>query len=289
MPAEPPATIIREIPQPNTGGVGAVGLKVEVAGKHGGNLSYRPQYIIFSGKLKGDYVEIEVLAGEGSPTPSGGYAKWAHVQRPQRKALTVLEGYEPFTLTVPILFDAVRTNGVQEDIENKIQWLEWMAGRGNKQTKGFRDGTGKPPLIEIYASRGSERDSPLIAPYFQGGLKWFIDDIQWGEQYPQVMRSPGGARVRQAATVKLVEHVVDALASEPEQKTTGAKPFKTTHGLDTVKKLVSHYLVGRRSRLGEAVQATMKLNAHNKRVGSNPEKKLPAGTVIRIPEIYLEP
>ncbi len=157
--------------------------------------------------LGNDKQSIEVLADEAAPTPSTGYAKWAHIQRPQRKALTILEGYEPMTLTVPILFDAVRTNGLQEDCENEIQWLEWMGGRGIKYRKPYEAGVGKPPLIQVYAAEGNNRERPLIPKPFQTpNVKWFVDDIVFDE-HP--LRSPGGARIRQAAVVKLVEHVTD--------------------------------------------------------------------------------
>jgi hypothetical protein len=152
---------------------------------------------------------IEVLADEAAPTPSAGYAKWAHIPRPQRKALTVLEGYEPMTLTVPVLFDAVRENGFQEDVEDQIQWLEWMGGRGIKFVKSTEDGVGKPPLVEVYSAKGSERETPLVPKPFQTpNIKWFVDDLTFDE-HP--LRKSGGARIRQAVVVKLVEYVVDRL------------------------------------------------------------------------------
>ena len=118
-------------------------------------LLYRKQYVIFEAQVTAPFVSVEVLAGDGAPTPSGGYAKWAHIPRPQRTAITVFEGYEPMTLSVPVLFDAVRQNGVREDVENQIQWLEWMAGRGIKHHEPFKVGEGRPPLLQIYAANGS--------------------------------------------------------------------------------------------------------------------------------------
>lgn len=280
-----PPRVVSQEAQPVTGSSSAsLGLTINTAGA----LSYRAQYIVFAGELNHELVELEVLAGEGSPTPSAGYAKWLRIPRPQRKALTILEGYEPFVLNVPIMFDAVRGNGLQEDVEDKIQWLEWMAGRGIKRTKGFTPGLGKPPLVSVYSAIGNERAVPLIPKPFQTpNLKWFVEDIEWATKYPEVMRSRGGARIRQAATVKLVEYVVDPVLPQ-EPKEGASKTFKISSGYRSVRSLVAHHLVGSRSRLGEAVAATIKLNKGNRKIGTNPEKHLPVGTPIKIPSKYLQ-
>lgn len=266
--------IIRTFPQPITGSGGAEAEQP----------LNRTGYIIFRGELGEQKQIVEVLAGEAAPTPSGGYAKWARVPRPQRKSLTILEGYEPMTLTVPVLFDAVRGNGVREDVENQIQKLEWMAGRGVKYRQPYEAGVGKPPLVVVYSAKGEQRETPLIPKPFQTpNIKWYVDDLTWDE-HP--LRSPGGARIRQACVVKLVEYVVDAL-SPGGPRTAAFKTFHTTGSLNTVRKLVAHYLAGSRSRLGEAVSATVKLNGFNRAIGTNPEKKLKSNTAIRIPTKYL--
>ncbi len=241
----------------------------------------RPQYVIFQGRLGSQEHFIEVLAGEAGATPSAGYAKWARVPRPQRKALTIHEGYEPMALTVPVRFDAVRNNGVREDVEDQIQWLEWMGGRG---IKPGAQGVGQPPLVVVYAAKGAEREVPLIPKPFQtANIKWFVDDLIFDAN---PLRSAGGARIRQDCEVRLVEHVVDPVI--PGGPTSTAyKTFKTTGSLNTLKKLVAHYLHGSRSRLAEAVRETVKANAFNRKIGTNPEKHLAVGTHIRIPEKFL--
>ncbi len=263
------------------------------AGSIGGNLSFRPGYIIFVGELLGEIVELEVLAAEAAPTPSAGYAKWMHIPRPQRKALTILEGYEPFTLTVPVLFDAVRAGeGKQhagEDVEDKIQWLEWMGGRGIKQTAGFQAGVGKPPLIQVYSAGGasSEREFPLIpAPFQTQNIKWFIDDITWDE-HP--LRSAGGARIRQSAVVRLVEYVIDPAGRKTPAKAS-YKVFRITPSLNTVEKLVKHWMAPKllhEGKLREAVSETLKANVANKTIGSHPQKVLKNGIHVRIPTKFL--
>jgi hypothetical protein len=253
----------------------------------------RRQFIVFQGVLgENTSPPIEVLAGEGAPTPSGGYAKWAHIPRPQRKALTILEGYEPFVLTVPILFDAVRLVSRREDVETAIQWLEWMGGRGIKfGGMPYHPAEGDSPLVIVYASDGEGNESPLVPKPFQTkDLRWVIDDITWDE-HP--IRDRAGARIRQAAVVKLLEHVSSAGPST-DSSTTRARlrkglegqytPFKTTSTVNTVRKLLAKH-VHPPSRVGEAIGPTLKAN----KLGSNPEKPLKNGTKVLIPKTFLIP
>lgn len=272
-----PPRIVGERPQPITTG------NVTVSN----SAKFRAQYIIFEsqGGPEGP-VQVEVLAGEGAPTPSGGYAKWAKIQRPQRVALTVLEGYEPMMLTVPVLFDAVRNNGVREDVENQIQWLEWMGGRGIKKREPFNVGVGTPPLLVVYSAEGNGANmTPLVpAPFQSPNTKWFIEDMAWDE-HP--LKDAAGARIRQAATVHLVQYVKDPaqLSSTKESYSTHG----TTRTLNTLRKLVLHYAKGTPAHREEAVRETLKENAHNKKIGSSPTKSLPEGTQIRIAHRFLVP
>jgi hypothetical protein len=271
MMAEIPPTILEERAQPTTGSGPAPPL-------------HRAQYIIIQ-SVSDPGTFVEVLAGEGAPTPSGGYGKWAHIQRPQRTDLTIHEGYAPMTLTVPLLFDAVRENGVREDVEAKIQVLEGLAGRGIDLPTGFTAGFGKPTLVVVYSNTGASANQLVPKPFQTPNLEWAIEDITF-DDHP--LRDTGAARIRQAATIKLLQFVRDPLF--PPEKAKGYTTKTTTHSLNTVQKLVGqHGLVkGPHSRLAEAVKATMKANAHNKKIGSNPEKPLPVGTHIRIPNKYIQ-
>jgi hypothetical protein len=267
-----PPTIVKQTSQPTSG-----------SGKPPAGLRYRSQYIIFEASDP-KAMRIEVLAGEAAPTASGGYAKWAHIPRPQRIGLTVFEGYEPMTLTVPILFDAVRENGEQEDVEDQIQRLEWMGGRGIKHHEGFTVGVGKPFLLQVYSAAGNKEVAiPLVPVQFQKAyLKWFIDDITWDE-HP--LRSGGGHRIRQAATVKLIEYVIDPSALE--QKKESFTVHHTTKSLPSLRKLVAFWARGNPARIKEAIKVTLAENSHNKAIGSNPDKTLKEHTAIRIANRFL--
>lgn len=269
-----PPVIVREWPQPSTGGTGGETTP----------LLYRGQYIIFEAQVTNPIVTVEVLAGDGAPTASGGYAKWAHIPRPQRVSLTVFEGYEPMTLTVPVLFDSVRNNGVEENCENQIQWLEWMAGRGVKHHPGFQVGVGKPARVVVYTTHGGKaKATPLVpVPFQSANLKWFVEDIVWDE-HP--LRSSGGARIRQAASVKLVQYVQDPVGAPPKKE--GYKTFHTTRTLNTLKKLVLAHARGTPAHRAEAVKVTLKENAHNRAIGSHAEKALKLNTAVRMAHRFL--
>src|ERR1039458_9022877 len=63
---------------------------------------------------------VTVLAGEGAPTISDGWVKVAKVPRFQRVAFTVPEGWEPITMTVPVMFDAMVRTKARKDLEEDI-------------------------------------------------------------------------------------------------------------------------------------------------------------------------
>ncbi len=271
-----PFEITKSVPQePSEGGAQALEQPLN-----------RLQYIVFVGRQGEQKRVVEVLADEAAPTPSAGYAKWVHIPRPQRTALTILEGYEPMTLTVPVLFDAIRSGTMyRENVEFQIQKLEWMAGRGILFKKPYKPGVGKPPLVEVYSAKFEQRSTELIPKPFQTpNIKWYVDDLTFDE-HP--LRGTQGARRRQACVVRLIQYVQDATAAEEGQEKSSYTVKKSTKSLNTVKKLVAHYLVGPRSKLGEAVKETMALNKNNKAIGSHPEKHLKVGTKVKIPNQYL--
>ncbi|HTG23810.1 MAG TPA: hypothetical protein VK681_27500, partial [Reyranella sp.] len=75
--------------------------------------------------LTGESRAFTALAGEGAPTPTEGWVKIAKVQRFQRTSITTPEGYDPYVLSVPVLFDAVALTKNRPDVEADILTLEW--------------------------------------------------------------------------------------------------------------------------------------------------------------------
>ena len=275
------------------------------------------QYITFTGQLANgkrqpEEYTLQILAGEGAPTVAGGWPEWLTINRPQRVGMTVLQGYPPVKLTIPIRFEAITTGartrpdtGLPRNIEREIQILEWMGGRGRPLgthpkpggtfagTPGH-DALGDSPLIQLQTeSPGSQ--NPLIPVQFQAGsMSWVVDGEAGGISFDaNPLRDAGGARVRQLATIYLKQYVpspgssADSAAERAAAKAGGAgkgRYYKTTSALNTVKRLVQHIIKGTGSAAStQAVKETIAANRGNKKIGTNPNKPLAAGTRVFIP------
>jgi hypothetical protein len=245
----------------------------------------KPQYIVFRSE---DERYVEVLAGEGAPTISDGYAKWVAVPRPQRPAITVFSGYEPLTLKVPILF--ANNPSEQNDLESAIGELEHFARPGASQGQAEPHEAGynlKTQLLRIYAKDGRGNEVPLVPGWVQG-IPFVITGIEW-DANPE--RNAQGQRIRQAGVVTLWGFL-GSLYEQDELKQLRAKiakekpvVFITTSAVNTVKRIAAHY--GNPS--STAWQEIIKANYGNKRVGGNPEKHLPVGTRVKVPKLVLKP
>jgi hypothetical protein len=146
---------------------------------------------------------VTVLAGEGAPTVTDGWVKVAKVPRFQRVAYTVPEGWEPITMTVPVLFDAMVRTKERKDLEEDILNLEWLAGRTPNPTGG--EVKGEPPFVEAFTVNATGSPIPLIPRQYQTvagkSQQWYMTGIAFGE----AIRDAGGARLRQKATITLLE------------------------------------------------------------------------------------
>lgn len=265
------------------------------------------QYITFIGTLANgrkapeEYV-VEVLAGEGAATVTGGWPEWLTLGRPQRIGMTVLQGYPPIKLTIPIRFEAVREDleerkGKAYDIEREVQRLEWMGGRGRplgthpKPGGTFtghpgHDALGDSPLIEVSTTNGS-RQTATIPVQFQS-LKYVIDGEAGGIVFDQnPLKNRNGARLRQLATVYLKQFVAapGTSADSPSERANAraggkgkGKTVRSTHALNTVNRIAIHY-----TKTTETAREILAANKGNKAIGVNPEKPLKVGTKIFLP------
>lgn len=154
---------------------------------------------------------LHVYAGDTAPTVMGGYAKIDVVARTERTGLSIFQGYDPITLSIPIRFEAddVNVNGDRkgQQVEDDIKKLERMAGRGEFGGAAV----GPPPLVRISTTGSNSRPIPLIPSnyawdqddvgnspiYWIGNIDW--DDDPW--------RNESGNRVRQLATVTAIQYV----------------------------------------------------------------------------------
>ncbi len=152
-----------------------------------------------------------VLAGDQSPTITGGYAKWQTIDRPLRRGLTVFQGYDPIIMQLPIRF--IRLHGGMRtdraagiDIEADIEKLETMAGTGTFSGPSWRlwlttfDGNGTTiPLIPFqYQSSSPGVPSPFANTVGVQVVPWIITGLTWDTS---PIRNPDGYRIRQDATV----------------------------------------------------------------------------------------
>jgi hypothetical protein len=147
---------------------------------------------------------FHVLAGDQPPRPVSGYAKFSVLDRSQRVGLTTFDGYDPFSLEVPIRFEAF-VDGAGLDIERDIALLERMAGRGSFPGAAV----GPPPIIRVSTTNAKGEVVPLIPANYQWsprnptGPLWRVAGIEWDED---AKRNAAGNRVRQLAVVTLQQH-----------------------------------------------------------------------------------
>lgn len=182
----------------------------------------RDRRLLVPQDLKED-LSFDVLAGEGAPTVTDGYQKLTTVDRPMATGISVFEGYNPITLEIPIWFEAVRRNGV--DVERDIKLLEKMAGRG----AGTVHGDGPAPIVRVSTTDNAGKVVPLIPSNYQWTAKnstapvYRVGGIDWDSS---PIRNSAGNRIRQLATVTLVEHTKLDLLSRSAAKRSRQKPKK---------------------------------------------------------------
>jgi hypothetical protein len=254
------------------------------------------QYIQFAGSLVSGARSVahafSVLAGDGSPTVTGGGAKVAIVDRPQRVGLTVVSGYDPLTLDIPIMFDAMAATSPRtpQDIESDIRKLEWMTGRGLLYNGEIGSpGQGDPPLVRVFTANARGDRTPLVPVQYQtDNLYWLVSNVQW-DANPD--RAPSGYRLRQKATVTLTELVSNPFSTSSSspaaraaaKKATAGKyrTFVTTNAVDTIKLVALKFAHNTSHSAALAIVAANKANKH---VGTSLSKKLRPGTHVKVPE-----
>jgi hypothetical protein len=149
--------------------------------------------------------DLSVLLGVDRPDVSSGYGGWVEVERPKRSTVTTWRGQPARRMSISILFDAFAAGA---SVEDDLRTLERMALP--------RPG-GQPPTVRVSAPGG------VIPPFYEG-MTWVVDAITWGD----ALMNAFGNRIRQAATVTLLEYVADTLIKVSPAKRRRAKHNRAT-------------------------------------------------------------
>lgn len=177
-----------------------------------------------------------VLAGDEPPRVTDGYPNITVVGRAERVGLSVFTGYNPSILEVPIRFESLDDEGSfrrsssasptlgSEGIEADIALLEKMAGRGAFPGAG----QGPPPIIRVATTNERDEAIPLVPMNYQydkeknpyAPLYW-IEGIDWDAG---ALRNEKGHRIRQLATVRLIQYVAPNLINSASVRVKSSQP-----------------------------------------------------------------
>jgi hypothetical protein len=155
-----------------------------------------------------------VHCGDKPPVIKKGYANFDKVVVPGRTGINRFLDYDPIEMDIAISFEAFGQQGPgagyvggQGSIEDRIQMLERMAGRGEYPGAGY----GPPAVIVVNTTDNAGAIIPLIplsyqwTPRHQNAPQFRITNIAWDDS-TDVLRNDDGYRVRQRATVTVTQY-----------------------------------------------------------------------------------
>lgn len=263
---------------------------------------------------KGPTQHVSVLAGDGAPTLTGaGVGRWNQVTRPGSTSLTTFDGYDPYTMDVPIQFEAVaadygdkltvrrltvagasgraiaaRAGASAKAIEAQITTLASFWNRGPKAAHA---GRGVPPLVVVSATT-SKAGVPLV-PQEVAGVDWVISGIAWDAN---PLRNADGFRIRQLGVVSLMQYISgpfdasnNSTARRARQRQADAGRFKTVG----MRKGESYFGLARRIGNGKDAETAAKaIETLNKTTHGAPHGSIHKGAAkvlnVRVPLAIFE-
>jgi hypothetical protein len=162
------------------------------------------------------------LAGPGRVNPTAGLgANISVIPKPRRLGFTMPTGFDPMAMDVPIRFDnqiAYRNwpapgarNGKRwaQTIDDQIEVLEWMAGRGSLYANGTHPAQGDPPQVQVGSFDGMGNLTNLIPRNWQStrpkDIKWLVTNISYDNTTARTDRY--GNTIFLDATVSLIQYI----------------------------------------------------------------------------------
>ena len=148
--------------------------------------------------------QLSVHAGDDPPVITAGYAKYDVVDVPGRTGINRFLGYDPIAMDIAVQFEAYASEA-GEQIEQNIQILERMAGRGDYPGVAV----GPPAVIRISVTDNRGHVVPLVPVDYQWNPNrhtkaplWRISTIAWDGG---ALRGGQGNRIRQTGIVTVTE------------------------------------------------------------------------------------
>ena len=144
--------------------------------------------------------------GNGVPKITAGGSRWKTSARPKRVSITLYDGVDPYEMDIPVIFDGwIDGTTVDTQIARMNQW------RFPKQTLK------EPTKVRITGG------VPVK------GATWIITNIEWGDGAYWRALGQKTARLRQDATIHVMQYV-------EEEVLRGIRQFAVSDKVVTVKK-----------------------------------------------------
>lgn len=135
---------------------------------------------------------------DGHPHPDQGYGGHDEVDRPGNVSLTPWRGFKPTRIPLGLYLDDLAS---ERSVEDAMEILEALAGRGKRRTGRQLGGYTKPPRVVVHTGGLMRYD----AHHFPGE-RWLLD-LDWDEDGTIV--NDVGNVMRVPVTVTLLQAVAD--------------------------------------------------------------------------------
>jgi nucleoid-associated protein YgaU len=148
-----------------------------------------------------DDPKLSVLCelGDGMPRVTQGYGGFDEVERRGDVALTPWKGFQATRIELPLMLDDL-VNG--RSVEDAVDILEALAGRGRKRTRGANGAYTRPPQVIVHTAGVMPYDAQSFPDE-----RWLVDGLDWDDE--EAITNDAGNRVRAPVTVQLLQATSD--------------------------------------------------------------------------------